>query len=195
MMPPSRVAISAIRGKHVQERDLEQIVRSVVERVVAGAPGSGDASRTVALAGDHGGYPLKDLLVAHVRDLGWTPVDLGTNSPQAVDYPDFAASVARSVAEGRARFGIMVDGAGIGSSMAANKIPGARAALCYDLSTARNAREHNDANVLTLGSGLIGEALAKQIVATFLATDCTEERHLRRVAKIDALMQTPQEAR
>ena len=96
-------------------------------------------------------------------------------------------AVAREVAAGNTRFGIMVDGAGIGSCMAANKVAGVRAALCYDLSTANNAREHNDANLLTLGGGLVGAALAREIVKTFLSVSCTEERHLRRVQKVDAL--------
>jgi RpiB/LacA/LacB family sugar-phosphate isomerase len=98
-----------------------------------------------------------------------------------------AARVAGKVAGGACRFGIVIDGAGIGSAMAANKVPGVRAALCYDVSSANNAREHNDANVLSLGARLIGTALAEQIAETFLSTDCTEERHRRRVAMIDAL--------
>ena len=166
----------------MRDQDLEHLVRSVVEKIVTGSGPS-----TVAIGSDHGGFALKEELKAHVQSLGWTPRDLGTHGTDPVDYPDFAAAVAREVAAGRSRFGIVVDGAGIGSCMAANKIPGVRAALCYDLSTARNAREHNDANVLTLGAGLIGPALARQIVKTFLETACTEERHLRRVAKIDAL--------
>jgi len=102
-----------------------------------------------------------------------------------VDYPRFALAVARRVASGAADFGIVVDGAGIGSAMVANKVAGVRAALCYDVSTARNAREHNDARVLTLGAGLIGPALAQQIVETFITTECTVERHLRRVRMIN----------
>jgi ribose 5-phosphate isomerase B len=101
-----------------------------------------------------------------------------------VDYPDFAHAVASTVASGQARWGIIVDGAGIGSSMVANKVPGIRAALCYDLSSARNSREHNLANVLTLGAGLIGDSLAWQIVQEWLATDWGGDRHARRVDKI-----------
>jgi ribose 5-phosphate isomerase B len=111
-------------------------------------------------------------------------VDCGTNSADAVDYPDFAYAVARLVSEGRAWRGVVVDGAGIGSCMAANKVPGVRAALCYDHATAVNSREHNDANVLTLGAGLIGPALARQIVETWLATEFGGGRHERRVTKI-----------
>jgi ribose 5-phosphate isomerase B len=127
---------------------------------------------------------MKEDLKKLLADLGYIVDDVGTHSTQSVDYPDFAQAVAERVAQGRAHRGIVVDGAGIGSCMAANKVPGARAALCYDLSTARNAREHNDANVLTLGGQLTGPALARDIVRTFLTTDCTVERHQRRVAKI-----------
>ncbi|NIR35707.1 MAG: RpiB/LacA/LacB family sugar-phosphate isomerase, partial [Actinobacteria bacterium] len=101
---------------------------------------------------------------------GWTVTDCGTDSTDSVDYPVFARAVAEEVSAGRAEAGIVVDGAGIGSAMVANKVPGVRAALCYDLSSARNSREHNHANVLTLGAGLIGEALAWQIVEAWLET-------------------------
>ena len=172
----------------MHDTELETIVRSIVERVVDDAVSHSDANRaTVALGADHGGYPLKETLKAHLSKQGWQVDDAGTHSADAVDYPDFAVAVAQRVANGHARFGIMIDGAGIGSCMAANKVAGVRAALCYDLSTARNAREHNNANLLTLGAGLIGAALAAQIVDTFLSTECTESRHLRRVEKIDAL--------
>ena len=104
-----------------------------------------------------------------------------------MDYPDYATAVARAVASGGAQIGIMVDGAGIGSCMTANKVPGVRAAMCYDVTTAQNAREHNNANVLTLGGGLIGTRLALAIVETFLSTTFGGGRHAARVAKIDAL--------
>ena len=109
---------------------------------------------------------------------------MGCFSPEAVDYPDLAYAVARLVADGRAAAGIVIDGAGIGSAMVANKVPGVRAALCYDLSTAVNSREHNHANVLTLGAGLIGPALARQIVKIWLETPWGAGRHARRVDKI-----------
>jgi ribose 5-phosphate isomerase B len=146
--------------------------------------GTGGEGRTIALGADHGGYKLKEALKGLLDELGYTVVDCGTNSPDAVDYPDFAYSVARLVADGRAWRGIIVDGVGIGSSIAANKVPGIRAALCYDQATAVNSREHNDANVLTLGAGLIGENLARQIVKTWLQTEFGGGRHARRVAKI-----------
>jgi ribose 5-phosphate isomerase B len=114
-------------------------------------------------------------------------IDCGTHSKESVDYPDFAYAVAQLVANGRATFGIIIDGAGIGSCMAANKVPGVRAAMCYDQATAVNSREHNNANVLTLGAGLIGLNLAQQIVKTWLATDFGGGRHARRVNKIDEI--------
>ncbi len=147
-------------------------------------------STTIALGADHGGYSLKEVIKKFLEKEGYTIIDCGTDSTEAVDYPVFAAKVARKVAAGSARFGVIVDGAGIGSSMAANKIAGVRAALCYDLSSANNAREHNDANVLTLGSGLIGSSLAQQIVKKFITTECTEDRHLKRVGMIDDLQTT-----
>jgi ribose 5-phosphate isomerase B len=141
----------------------------------------------VAVGADHGGVALKATIAARLAELGHAVNDLGTNGTDAVDYPDFAAAVANEVASGRARFGIMIDGAGIGSCMAANKVRGVRAAMCYDVTTATNAREHNDANLLTLGGGLIGARLALAIVETFLATPFAGGRHQPRVAKIDAL--------
>jgi ribose 5-phosphate isomerase B len=141
----------------------------------------------VALGADHGGFPMKEGLKSVLESLGYAVLDVGTHSTDAVDYPDYAVAVARAVAEERAWRGIMVDGAGIGSSMAANKVPGVRAALCYDLTTAANAREHNDANVLTLGGTLIGARLAADIVKTFLTTAFGGGRHTARVEKINRL--------
>ncbi len=147
------------------------------------APGT---QLVVALGADHGGYPLKEVLKADLQGR-YTVVDCGTNSTDSVDYPDFALAVAEMVAHGRAWRGIMIDGAGIGSCMVANKVPGVRAALCYDNATATNSREHNDANVLTLGAGLIGTALAKQIVEVWLKTEFGGGRHAKRVDKIIAV--------
>ncbi len=130
---------------------------------------------------------MKDAILAALRDKGHLVEDLGTFGSDAVDYPDFAVAVARAVAGGRAELGIMIDGAGIGSCMAANKVAGVRAAMCYDVTTAANAREHNDANVLTLGGALIGTRLALEIVGTFLSTPFGGGRHEGRVAKIRAL--------
>lgn len=141
----------------------------------------------IALGADHGGVAMKNAIAEHLRASGFPVTDLGTNSTDAVDYPDFAVAVARAVASKQAAFGIMVDGAGIGSCMAANKIPGVRAAMCYDVTTAGNAREHNGANVLTLGGGLLGTRLALAVVDTFLSTPFAGGRHAKRVEKIDAL--------
>jgi ribose 5-phosphate isomerase B len=156
----------------------------------AGAPAAAppaNTTRTVAVGADHGGVVLKDGIIARLRELGHTVTDLGTTGTSAVDYPDYAIAVARAVASGSAQVGIMVDGAGIGSCMAANKVAGVRAAMCYDVTTAQNAREHNNANVLTLGGGLIGPRLALAIVDAFLSTTFGGGRHATRVAKIDAL--------
>jgi ribose 5-phosphate isomerase B len=148
------------------------------------APESG----TVAIGADHGGFPMKEILKAELQ-IRYTVIDCGTDSTDSVDYPDFALAVAQLVSSGRAWRGIMIDGAGIGSCMVANKVPGVRAALCYDYATAINSREHNDANYLTLGAGLIGNALAKQIVDTWLKTDFAGGRHAKRVDKIMAVEQ------
>jgi deoxyribose-phosphate aldolase len=141
----------------------------------------------VVVASDHGGFALKEAIARHLREKGFDVLDVGTHSKEACDYPVFAAKAAEAVASGEALRGVIVDGAGIGSAMVANKVPGVRAGLAFDVSIVRNAREHNDANVLTLGAGYMNEDLAKQIVDVFLTTDCTVERHQRRVAMINAL--------
>jgi RpiB/LacA/LacB family sugar-phosphate isomerase len=138
----------------------------------------------VAVGSDHGGFALKEEVKAHLTRLGYRFHDFGTHSTDAVDYPDIARKVARAVRSGEARLGILVDGAGLGSAMAANKVRGIRAAPCLDAKAARNAREHNDANVLTLGSGFLDAARMHEIVEVFLTASCTEERHRRRVDKI-----------
>jgi ribose 5-phosphate isomerase B len=147
-------------------------------------PHTSAPGRTVALGADHGGYALKEDLKAYLGELGYEVVDCGTHSTASVDYPDLAYAVARLVSDGRAWRGIIVDGAGIGSCMAANKVPNVRAAMCYDYATAVNSREHNDANVLTLGGMLIGRNLARQIVKVWLETGFGGDRHARRVDKI-----------
>lgn len=190
-----------------QQRGLpsEEEVRSLVERILDGVGGieaeSAAESPTppetptateprgggIAIGADHGGYPLKERIAFKLKETGWEVTDCGTNSLDSVDYPDFAHAVARKVASGDCRWGIVIDGAGIGSAIAANKVPGIRAATCYDISSARNSREHNHANVLCLGAGLIGEGLAWQIVEEWLATEWAGGRHARRVSKIDAI--------
>ncbi|RMF78535.1 MAG: ribose 5-phosphate isomerase B [Chloroflexi bacterium] len=142
-----------------------------------------DEITTIAIGADHGGYAMKEMLKGHLQSR-FTMLDCGTNSPESVDYPDFALKVAQLVSNGRAERGIMIDGAGIGSCMVANKVAGVRAAMCYNQATAVNSREHNNANVLTLGAGMIGNNLAKQIVDTWLATAFGGGRHARRVDKI-----------
>ena len=148
------------------------------------SPGNGPV---VAIGADHGGYALKEKLAFRLRETGLEVIDCGTDGPDAVDYPDIAHAVALSVADGAAQCGIIVDGAGIGSAMVANKVPGVRAALCYDLSSAHNSREHNHANVLTLGAALIGDGLAWQIVQEWLSVEWGTGRHARRVDKITAV--------
>jgi ribose 5-phosphate isomerase B len=144
----------------------------------------------IALGADHGGFEAKEALKGTIVDLGHDFQDFGTYSLEAVDYPDFAHLVAIAVARGSCDLGIIVDGAGIGSCMVANKVPGVRAALCYDEDSARNSREHNGANVLTLGGKMVPIDRLHDIVKVWLATDLTEDRHRRRVAKIDAIERT-----
>lgn len=151
------------------------------------AAASGGPPNVVAVGCDHGGLAVKEQVKAILARLGWGIQDVGTQSTEAVDYPDFALAVARAVQDRKARLGIMVDGAGIGSAMAANKVPGVRAALVVNAAAARNAREHNDANVMTLGAGYVAADALPAIVETFLSTECTEPRHRRRVDKIVAI--------
>jgi ribose 5-phosphate isomerase B len=153
---------------------------------------SGNASkaqgkRVVAIGADHGGFELKEILKSTLNELGFDAKDVGAYNKGAVDYPDFAHEVARLVSTGKAWRGIMIDGAGIGSCIVANKVPGIRASMAYDYSSASNSREHNDTNVLTLGAGLIGVNLAKQIVKVWLTTEFGGGRHTPRIDKITAV--------
>jgi len=145
------------------------------------------ASRIVAIGADHGGVELKEILKAELTELGYDVRDVGTYTKASVDYPEFAHEVAKRVAAGKAWRGIMIDGAGIGSCIVANKVPGVRAGMAYDLSSALNSREHNDTNVLTLGAGLIGANLARQIVKTWLTTEFGGGRHTKRVDLITSI--------
>ena len=141
--------------------------------------------RTVALASDHAGYELKAQIARQLEDAGYTVLDLGTDGPASVDYPDFAAALAAAVTDGRAQRGVLICGSGIGISIAANRHPGIRAALVHDVTTARLSREHNDANVIALGARVIGPEIAKDCVDVFLKTDFEGgERHSRRIAKM-----------
>ncbi|RPJ42478.1 MAG: ribose 5-phosphate isomerase B [Candidatus Latescibacterota bacterium] len=154
-------------------------------------PGSGP----VAIGADHGGFRLKETLRRYLQEeLGVRAIDCGAFSSDAVDYPDIAAAVARRVASGECARGIAIDGAGIGSSIAANKIPGIRAAVCHDERTARSSRAHNDANVLCLGASVVGVGEARRLVRIWLSAPFEGGRHQRRVDQILALEQSPRPA-
>lgn len=143
--------------------------------------------RTVAVGADHGGFEMKEKLKKYLEGQSLNVRDFGTNSTDAVDYPDFAHAVAKAVADKQAEIGIIIDGAGIGSAITANKVPGVKAAACYNVALAKNSREHNGANVLTLGSKQNSFKEICEIVEAFLSTEITEERHRKRVAKIEAI--------
>ena len=174
----------------LDDAEIHRIVHNVVQNVMGTTASESSQSsgiKVVAIGADHGGFELKEALKSDITALGFEVSDLGTNSKEAVDYPDFAHAVAQAVGSGKAWRGIMIDGAGIGSCIVANKVPGVRAGMAYDLSSANNSREHNDTNVLTLGAGLIGINLAKQIVKTWLTTEFAGGRHVPRVDKIKAV--------
>ena len=182
----------------INDAELHEIVQRVLHQVMGNSPGESSVAaspaltqvsgrKVVAVGADHGGYELKEALKGEISTLGFDISDLGTNSKDAVDYPDFAHAVAQAVGAGKAWRGIMIDGAGIGSCIVANKVPGVRAGMAYDYSSAVNSREHNDTNVLTLGAGLIGVSLAKQIVKTWLTTEFAGGRHTPRVDKIKSV--------
>ncbi len=140
--------------------------------------------RTVAIGSDHGGFRLKEALKPLIESLGLSVRDVGVSDEKPADYPDIAHMVAKLVASGTAARGVVIDGAGIGSCMAANKVPGIRAALCYDKASAKNGREHNDSNVLTLGARLLTETQAEDVLRTWLETPFAGGRHQARVQKI-----------
>ena len=184
----------------LSETQIKAIVQQVVERTIGesgldrtamslSAPeaytgNQANQTRRIAIAADHGGFSMKEDLKPYLQKQGYLVDDCGTHSSDSVDYPDFAYAVAVKVSSGEAWRGIIIDGAGIGSCMVANKVPGVRAAMCYDHATALNSREHNNANVLTLGAGMIDTTLARQIVLTWLNTKFGGGRHARRVDKI-----------
>jgi ribose 5-phosphate isomerase B len=205
MPPPSGKTRRFITGEDVQSLPrgaildlpkgaiLTDIAREWIEkkqiRVVSEGESQGETAHKaqkerIALGSDHAGYEMKEAVKTLLSQMGESFVDYGTYSTESVDYPDFAHAVALAVAVGNAELGIVVDGAGIGSAMTANKVPGVRAAPCPDEATARNSREHNDANVLTLGARLISKEKMTQVVRAFLASEITEERHRRRVRKM-----------
>lgn len=171
----------------LDDAEIHRIVQNVVQNVMGRESAHLSGKKVVAIGADHGGFELKEALKRDIAALGFEVSDVGTNSKDAVDYPDFAHAVAQAVGSGKAWRGIMIDGAGIGSCIVANKVPSVRAGMAYDISSANNSREHNDTNVLTLGAGLIGTALAKQIVKVWLTTEFGGDRHAKRVDKIIAV--------
>ncbi len=171
--------LTPLAADMVNDRGIE-----LVRRV----PRAGSSNhKAIAVGADHGGFAMKEELKSFLNSLGHRVNDFGTNSESAVDYPDFAHAVARAVADHAVDVGIVIDGAGVGSAMTANKVPGVRAAACYSVEVARNSREHNGANVLTLGSKTITSDQMREIVRAWLATDLTEDRHRKRVGKIEAI--------
>jgi len=175
IVTPSARETAATRGVRILEVPEDQIS--------ALAP----PEKTVALGADHGGFRLKETLKPVLVSLGFEVRDVGVYDEKPADYPDLALKVAELVAAGTATRGVAIDGAGIGSSMAANKVPGVRAALCYDKASARNSREHNDSNVLTLGARLLTESQAEEVLRTWMATPFGGGRHQARVDKIMAI--------
>lgn len=166
------------------------IARERGVRIVEVAEGQLDPpapAKSVAIGSDHGGFQMKEGLKPILMELGFSAVDVGVHEQAPADYPDIAKKVADLVAAKKTRFGIIVDGAGIGSCMAANKVNGVRAALCYDKASARNSREHNDANVLTLGGRLLTQSQAEDVLRIWLGTPFGGGRHQARVDKIMAL--------
>lgn len=177
---------------YISDSEINAIVERVMQQSgqLTAAPANQPASvnkpsnKTIAIGSDHGGFEMKTALIGYLKEQKYEVIDCGTTSQDAVDYPDFALAVAELVAQGKVLRGIMIDGAGIGSCMVANKVPSVRAAMAYDYASAFNSREHNDANVLTLGAGLIGLNQAKLIVKTWLETEFGGGRHQKRVDKI-----------
>jgi ribose 5-phosphate isomerase B len=172
LITPSAHEVAAGRGVRIVELPEDQLS--------ALAP----PERTLAIGADHGGFRLKEALKPLTEGLGFELRDVGVYDEKPADYPDLALKVAELVAAGTAARGVIIDGAGIGSSIAANKVPGVRAALCYDKASARNSREHNDSNVLTLGARLLTETQAEEVLRTWLATSFAGGRHQGRVQKI-----------
>lgn len=184
LTPAARDAARVKKIALVDASSTEKKQTQVVSQTPMSIPTS---AGVIAIGSDHGGYALKEQLKDYLRSLGYRYDDIGTFSETPVDYPDIAELVAQKVANGAATRGIVIDGAGVGSAMAANKIPGVRAAACYDTYTAKNSREHNNANVLSLGSRNLGIDIVKEIVRVWLETGFGGGRHLARVEKIIAL--------
>jgi len=178
-----RVPVGSIVTSEAREVAAARSVRIVElpeDQLSALAP----PDRTIAIGADHGGFRLKEDLKPVIESLGLQVRDVGVHDEKPADYPDIALKVAELVAAGTATRGVVIDGAGIGSSIAANKVPGIRAALCYDKASARNSREHNDSNVLTLGARLLTGTQAEEVLRAWLATPFGGGRHQARVQKI-----------
>ncbi len=170
-----------IRRKGIQIKPAESVSRGS-----AAESRNPAVHKVVALGGDHRGYPLKEFLRENLTKLGYRVIDVGTNKPESCDYPDFARAVAQKVAGGEAEFGIVIDSAGIGSAIAANKVKGIRAGVCWDITTAEQIRLHNNANVMCLGADVIAPARALEMAKKFLATRYEpNERYDRRLKKIE----------
>jgi ribose 5-phosphate isomerase B len=191
---PRGEPVALARGGHITPLAQDTLNERRITVVREGSATADEATlapradvRSVALASDHTGIALRKALAAFLRGRGLTVTDLGTDSTDPVDYPDIAAAVARTVAQGEADAGIVIDGAGIGSAIAANKVNGVRAAMATTETIARYSREHNGANVLTLGATLVTQEQARAIVATWLETPMREARYIRRLAKIREL--------
>lgn len=190
-------SVTLAKGGHVtplaQDTLRERRITVLAEGAVGDDSGLAPASpiRRVALGSDHTGLSLRRVLRDHLRRQGLAVEEVGLDTPDPVDYPDIAGGVARLVARSQADAGIVIDGAGLGSAIAANKIHGVRAAMCTDTTLARYAREHNGANVLTLGATLLTTEAALAIVDTWIATPMTEARYIRRLGKIQGLERLP----
>ena len=179
---PTHSILTPLARDTARDRGITILFGDQTDGPTAGPPAA--SSRIVCLGSDHGGYEYKQELVSFLAGAGWKVVDVGTDSMRSCDYPDFAYAVAKMVTEGRAALGVMIDGAGIGSSIVCNKVPGIRAACAYSEFTAWNARAHNNANILTLGSKSLGIEVCKHVVSTFLDTEYEGGRHDRRVRKM-----------
>jgi ribose 5-phosphate isomerase B len=182
---PRGTIITALAREEADRRGIT--IRFEESKAAAAEVGDPSGGRVVAMGADHGGFDLKERLRGYLEAWGYKILDVGTWNKDAVDYPDYAEAVANKVAGGEAWRGVVIDSAGIGSAIAANKVPGARAALCYDRATARNSREHNDANILTLGARLTPAESARELLAVWLETPFAGGRHQRRVDKIRAI--------
>jgi ribose 5-phosphate isomerase B len=188
-IPPSgdlKIPADAIITPSARDLARDRGVR-LVELAKGSQPEAAAAGKTIAIGSDHGGFRLKERLKPILAELKLAVIDVGVMEEKPADYPDIAEQVALRIVEGKAERGVIIDGAGIGSAMTANKIPGIRAALCYDRASARNSREHNNANVLTLGGRLLTEPQAEEVLRTWLETPFAGGRHQARVQKISEI--------